>query len=366
MLQKLHRAEETTTAGGEVNVRNLVIDYEGVRAVNDISFDVNEGEFLTLLGPSGSGKTTTLMALAGFIAPDHGTITLDGRDITHLAAHQRGLGVVFQSYALFPHMTVARNVAFPLEMRRMPRAEVSRLVASALDLVQLGSFGARFPSQLSGGQQQRVALARALVYKPPLLLMDEPLGALDKKLRELMQLELKQTQERLGISFVYVTHDQDEALRMSTRMAVMNHGRIEQIGHPRDVYQRPANRFVADFVGQSNFFDGEIVADKPDAEPLFRTRQGTLIRVDSDARQNNCLALRPERILIGEPARGQDNVFDAVIEREVYGGNATTVFVRLPNGEPVFVATDHELAASAVRQGKITIGWAKAAGVLVA
>jgi putative spermidine/putrescine transport system ATP-binding protein len=362
-------ASPTPVAGGEVSVRGLIVDYGGVRAVNDVSFDVQSGEFLTLLGPSGSGKTTTLMALAGFILPNRGTISLDGRDITNVAAHRRGLGVVFQNYALFPHMTVLKNVAFPLEMRRLPRDEVKRRAAGALELVHLGPFADRYPTQLSGGQQQRVALARALVYKPSLLLMDEPLGALDKKLRELMQLELKQTQEQLGISFVYVTHDQDEALRMSTRIAVMNHGRIEQLGNPRDIYQRPANRFVADFIGQSHFLNGRIVPAPSGKGRALRTELGTVIAVggreDSSAGEA-CLAIRPEKIAIGAAASGLDNAFEATIDREVYGGNATMVFVRLPNGERMFVTGgDQELADSAASSRTIAIGWSKDAGVLV-
>ncbi|MDT8267342.1 ABC transporter ATP-binding protein, partial [Roseomonas sp. DSM 102946] len=213
--------------------------------------------FISFLGPSGSGKSTTLMMIAGFETPESGQIALDGRDVTHLPPHRRGIGMVFQSYALFPHMTVAENVGFALKQRGVGKAEIVERVRQALDLVRLSAFGGRYPQQLSGGQQQRVAIARAVIFNPPVLLMDEPLSALDKQLREEMQLEIKALHERLGITFIYVTHDQKEALVMSDRVAVMNQGRIEQLDDPATLYDRPSNRFVASFVGEANFLPVE-------------------------------------------------------------------------------------------------------------
>jgi len=245
--------------------------------VSDLNLDVYNGEFLTLLGPSGSGKTTTLMMLAGFENPDSGEIHVEGENVTRRPPYDRKMGVVFQSYALFPHMTVAENLAFPLAVRKLPRAERDRLVRRMLDLIQLPSVGDRKPQQLSGGQQQRVALARALVYEPRIVLMDEPLGALDKALRETMQMELKSLHARLGITFVYVTHDQDEALTMSDRIAIFNEGKIAQIDRPELIYRCPANRFVAGFVGEANLVDAEVVAVSA-GQATVKTRDGAIIR----------------------------------------------------------------------------------------
>src|SRR5471032_2405651 len=234
--------------------------YDAVVAVDDLDLSLRTGEFLTLLGPSGSGKTTTLMMVAGLQQPDAGAITLNGVPVALLPPYRRDIGMVFQHYALFPHMTVRRNIAFPLEMRRLGKTEIARLVDDALALVKLPDHGDRLPRQLSGGQQQRVALARAMVYRPALLLMDEPLGALDRKLREQLQLEIKRVHRERGISVLYVTHDQEEALTMSDRIAVFNRGRIEQIGTPEDLYDRPATRFVAGFIGDTNFISGRALA----------------------------------------------------------------------------------------------------------
>lgn len=243
-----------------VELRGVTRIYGAVRAVDALDLVVHEGELLSLLGPSGCGKTTTLNLVAGFVPPSAGHIAIDGEDVTGRPPHLRGLGVVFQSYALFPHMTVFENVAFGLRERRVARAEVDRRVAAALDLVRLGGQGARRPGQLSGGMQQRVALARALVYEPRVLLLDEPLAALDKKLREEMRSELREIQRSVGITTVFVTHDQAEALSLSDRIAVMHAGRIEQLGPPREIYERPSTRFVADFIGASSFLAGRATA----------------------------------------------------------------------------------------------------------
>jgi len=235
--------------------------YDGViRVVDDLHLDIRRGEFLTLLGPSGSGKTTTLMLLAGFETPTAGEILLEGRSLSRVPPYQRNIGMVFQNYALFPHMTIAENIGFPLSVRGLPGAEIAKRVERALDMVQLGGYAERRPAQLSGGQQQRVAVARALVFEPKLILMDEPLGALDKQLREQMQLELRRLHRRLGVTMTYVTHDQAEALTMSDRIAVFHRGRIQQLDTPERMYEHPKNAFVARFIGENNRFDGRLEA----------------------------------------------------------------------------------------------------------
>jgi putative spermidine/putrescine transport system ATP-binding protein len=276
-----------------------VKSYDGrVNAVDGISLDIAKGEFLTLLGPSGSGKTTTLMMIAGFEEPTGGVIELAGEDLTHRKPYERNIGVVFQSYALFPHMTVEENVAFPLRMRAFPRAQQAQRVREVLDMVGLDRFAARHPRQLSGGQQQRVALARALVFNPDLLLLDEPLGALDKNLREQMQVELKRIHREVGITMVYVTHDQTEAMTMSDRIAVFSHGTLEQTAPPLEVYHRPRTRFVGEFIGDSNFFSGRVDAGTPGRVQLDRLGP---IQADPGACRRLAGAaadvlLRPERL----------------------------------------------------------------------
>jgi putative spermidine/putrescine transport system ATP-binding protein len=263
-----------------------------VAAVDGVDLDVGEGEFFSMLGPSGSGKTTCLRMIAGFEAPTSGRIELGGRDVTGLAPYERDVNTVFQDYALFPHMTVQDNVEYGLRVKKVPRAERRDLAADALAMVQLAAFGGRKPSQLSGGQQQRVALARALVNRPKVLLLDEPLGALDLKLRQAMQIELKEIQERVGLTFIYVTHDQEEALTMSNRLAVFNHGRIEQVGTPADVYERPATGFVAGFVGVSNVLEGDAaraVTGDPHAFTI-RPEKISMVDVDTPVEDGHCSA----------------------------------------------------------------------------
>ena len=244
--------------GAKVEVRSLAKHFGSVKAVDDVTFSVDPGRFLTLLGPSGSGKTTTLNIIAGFESPTAGEVLLGSDPITSIPTYKRNIGMVFQNYALFPHMTVAQNIAYPLQMRRMDKSQIDQNVTEALQMVQLEGFGDRYPKQLSGGQQQRVAIARALVFNPPLLLMDEPLGALDKKLREQMQIEIKRIQNQTGITVIYVTHDQEEALVMSDQIIILNNGSLQQIGSPKEIYDRPQNRFVADFIGETNLFGAEI------------------------------------------------------------------------------------------------------------
>lgn len=343
------------------------IAFEGVRksydgenfVVRGLDLDVAKGEFLTLLGPSGSGKTTTLMMLAGFETPTDGTIMLDRTRIDSVPPHRRNIGVVFQNYALFPHMTVGENVAFPLKMRRLGKAEIDTRVRRALDMVRMGNFEARRPNQLSGGQQQRIALARALVFEPQLVLMDEPLGALDKQLREHMQIEIKHLHARLGINVVYVTHDQSEALTMSDRVGVFNDGILQQIAAPDALYEMPANPFVATFIGENNAIAGEVVALEGGLCRI-RTSDGSIIvagageGLKEGARAT--LVLRPERILLSPP---QDvaNRFSATLKEIIYHGDHVRMRLAACGSDDVVV----KIAASqgvAVNAGaNVTIGW---------
>jgi putative spermidine/putrescine transport system ATP-binding protein len=320
-----------SSGGARLELIDLTKVYgETVVAADRVSIDIQPGEFITLLGPSGSGKTTTLMMIAGFVIPTSGEILVNGEDIAFRPPHKRNVGMVFQNYALFPHMTVADNIAFPLRMRKWSRSRIDEAVRDVLRLVQLPEHGDRFPRQLSGGQQQRIALARALVFRPPVLLMDEPLGALDKKLREEMQLEIKHIQQETHITTVYVTHDQGEALTMSDRIAVMQDGWIEQIGSPTELYERPVNKFVADFIGESNFLGGRV--QRQNGNLTFSPAEGWSVPILAGAgvRENEFLevALRPERVRIGE---GEGDVrVSGKIEEIIYIGEITKARVKLP------------------------------------
>lgn len=299
-----------------------------------LDLTVHEGEFLSLLGPSGCGKTTTLNLVAGFVPPTAGRVVIDGEDVTGRPAHLRGLGVVFQSYALFPHLSVFENVAFGLRERRVPAGEMERRVGDALELVRLDRRGRQRPAELSGGMQQRVALARALVYRPRVLLLDEPLAALDKKLREEMRDELRTIQRSVGITTIFVTHDQAEALGLSDRIGVMSGGHLEQLGSPREIYERPATRFVADFIGASTVLRGRAVApDRVEVTPGLALRVATARSLAPGTEVD--LAIRPERIgLAGGPG---DNVAAARIEGLVYQGAQTEVSARLAEGQRVLI-----------------------------
>lgn len=311
-----------------ITVRGLAKTYGGFAALDNVDLDVRKGEFLTLLGPSGSGKTTLLGLIAGIILPSSGRIELFGRDVSRLPPEQRDLGVVFQNYALFPHMTVWQNVGFPLRFRKVARPEQATRIRGALALVRLEHVADRYPSELSGGQQQRVALARALIFDPAILLMDEPLSALDKKLREHMKVELRQIQQRLNLTIVYVTHDQDEALAMSSRIAVMRDGRIQQIGSPEDIYERPNSRFVADFVGDANLIDVPVVATQADATVVkLAGRELRFIRRRSveflnAVPANAVILVRPEHVVIGAAARSFTAHFTGHLVSASYEGNA--------------------------------------------
>jgi putative spermidine/putrescine transport system ATP-binding protein len=334
--------------GSPIELRGIGKHYDGLIAVDNLTLNIAAGEFVSFLGPSGSGKTTTLLLIAGFIAPNQGVIMLGREDITRLPPYRRNIGMVYQNYALFPHMTVARNVAFPLRMRGVGRAEIARLVTRALGLVRLEGLQDRLPNQLSGGQQQRVALARALVFEPPLLLMDEPLGALDKKLRDELQIEIKRIQRAIRSTVIYVTHDQEEAMSMSDRIVVMRGGHVEQVGPPNELYERPRTRFVADFLGSSNFLDMTVaIAGDP---ARLRTAGGLEIEVpglaDAAVGQRVSVAIRPERIRIDascptdagwRPARVIDCTYHGDTQRfqvELEGCDALSVF--RPNaGQPL-------------------------------
>jgi putative spermidine/putrescine transport system ATP-binding protein len=314
-----------TSSSALVTFQGVQKTYDGqALVVSDLNLEIQRGEFLSLLGPSGSGKTTTLMMLAGFESPTAGEISLDGVPITRTPPHKRNFGMVFQNYALFPHMTVAQNIGYPLTVRRVPKAEREAKVQRALGMVQLGPMGDRYPSQLSGGQQQRVALARALVFDPQLVLMDEPLGALDKQLREHMQLELKALHRRLGVTFVYVTHDQSEALTMSDRVAVFNEGVIQQIDRVDRLYETPANRFVASFVGDNSVLDARVHrtnGEQCEVELADGTRLTGLNVNSAQTGDTVQCSVRPERIAVLQDGDGRGNRLPAKLGDVIYFGD---------------------------------------------
>jgi spermidine/putrescine ABC transporter ATP-binding subunit len=328
-----------------VELRGCTRQYGEVRAVDALDLVVHEGELLSLLGPSGCGKTTTLNLVAGFVPPTAGRVLIDGEDVTERPPHRRGLGVVFQSYALFPHLDVFENVAFGLRERRVPAAEIDRRVGEALALVHLDRRGRQRPGELSGGMQQRVALARALVYRPRVLLLDEPLAALDRKLREEMRDELRAIQRAVGITTVFVTHDQAEALGLSDRIAVMSRGRIEQLGAPREIYERPATRFVAEFIGASTILRGRAVGpDRIALDGGLVLRIGAGVPLSGDAEV--AVAIRPERVTL---ARGPgENVAEARIDGLVYQGAQTELSARLVDGQRVLVSVTEPAPAPLV------------------
>ncbi|MEH6579032.1 MAG: ABC transporter ATP-binding protein [Amphritea sp.] len=336
--------------------------YDGVNlVVKDLNIDIPRGEFLTMLGPSGSGKTTSLMMLAGFETATHGDIYLDGQSINNVAPHKRGIGMVFQNYALFPHMTVAENLAFPLEVRKMGKADIEAKVNHALDMVELGQFGSRRPAQLSGGQQQRVAVARALVFEPELILMDEPLGALDKNLREQMQYEIKRIHERLGVTVVYVTHDQSEALTMSNRIAVFDDGRIQQLAPPTELYEKPINSFVAQFIGENNKLSGTVLAAQDgycDVKlPTGEVVHALEINIDGVGRDST-LSLRPERVFLN-PLEGQcNNLFNGKVEEVIYLGDHMRVRMNVCGHDDFIVKVPNTSDKMGLTVGEtVPVGW---------
>lgn len=338
-----------------LDLRGLSKAYGDSVAVDAIDLHIKPGEFITFLGPSGSGKTTTLNLIAGFIKPTAGSMLLDGKPLNKLKAHERNLGVVFQHYALFPHMTVTANVAYPLKQRKMAKADRDKAVRHALEMVRLEQYADRYPKQLSGGQQQRVALARAVVYRPPILLMDEPLGALDKKLREWLQMELRRIHRELGSTFIYVTHDQEEALVLSDRIAVFNEGRVEQIGTAQELYNEPNSLFVGKFIGESSIFEGTVTAGKFVANG--QTYEGRGHVVDGPA----ALLVRPEKLSVSDaegstlPANLTNRV-TGEIEDFVFVGSAVKYTLRTAIGEAV-AHVPAERAVDISIGDRVTVAW---------
>jgi putative spermidine/putrescine transport system ATP-binding protein len=337
--------------------------YDGVSlVVKDLNLSIGKGEFLTMLGPSGSGKTTCLMMLAGFETATHGRIMLDGTNINEVPPHKRGIGMVFQNYALFPHMTVGENLSFPLEVRGMGKSDREAKVKRALDMVQMYAFINRRPAQLSGGQQQRIALARALVFDPSLVLMDEPLGALDKQLREHMQFEIKHLHESLGITVVYVTHDQGEALTMSDRVAVFNDGRIQQLATPSDLYERPDNSFVAQFIGENNKLPGTIEELNGD-KALVRLRTGELIDATAvnikEKGQQTLVSIRPERVEFKpEMMPAGAHTVEAEVKQIIYMGDILRAVLKVAGSDDFVMKMRNTLGQTKLSPGdKIKVGW---------
>ena len=346
-----------TAAKPIISFRDISKRWGSTVAVDNVSLDIEPGEFFALLGPSGCGKTTLLRMLAGFELPTAGSIFIDGQDMTGIPPYERPVNMMFQSYALFPHMSVEKNVGFGLEQERLPGAEIRKRVADMLAIVKMGEYSKRKPHQLSGGQRQRVALARALIKQPKLLLLDEPLGALDKKLREHTQFELVNIQEELGVTFVVVTHDQEEAMTLSSRIGVMNHGEIVQVGTAAEVYEFPNSRFVADFVGSVNMFEGRMIDDEPDYVRIQSDELGGTVLIDHGVSAAPSatvwVALRPEKIMISrDPCEGPDNCVRGVVKDIAYHGDLSTYLVHLPVGKIVRVTQPN-----VVRKAEARITW---------
>lgn len=356
--------------GATLHLEDLTKKYGSVVAVERANMVVQSGEFITFLGPSGSGKTTTLSMVAGFTTPSEGDIRLDGNSTVTTPVHKRNIGMVFQNYALFPHLSIAENIAFPLKMRGVAKAQIADKVEAAMAQVRLKGFGDRKPKQLSGGQQQRVALARAMVFEPNLILLDEPLGALDARLREEMKIELKQLHHRIGATILFVTHDQEEALTLSDRIAVFNEGKIVQMGSPDELYDSPKDPFVADFIGEANQLDGRFVSLNGDQ--ILLNVNGTEIigqlRDGFEKPENTAsYTLRYERIAIGESAASRENAFEAEVEEFLYSGGTTKILFRL-NPETTIAARvpQHLLTRKVVAGERIKIGWNASDMLLIA
>ncbi|WP_321943834.1 ABC transporter ATP-binding protein [Paraburkholderia tropica] len=356
--------------GASLSLHELTRFYEGFGAVKGVSLSLEAGSFLTLLGPSGSGKTTTLMMIAGFAEPTSGRILVNGRDVTHVPAHQRDIGMVFQNYALFPHMTVAENVGFPLRMRKVAKSEAADRVQTFLKMVGLGEYGRRYTHQLSGGQQQRVALARALVFSPSLVLMDEPLGALDRRLRLQMQEEIKGLQSELGLTVVYVTHDQEEALTMSDNIAVMEGGLITSYASPRTTYETPGNRFVAGFVGESNFIRCRVVEAAGGGSTAHIPALDVSVEADTSSHApgtDAVIFIRPERLRICDDSSPQVNQLAGVVTGEIYLGESSMYRVRLGPDLEVRVKRPNRGYGKPVTVGEpCMVGWRPADAIVLA
>ncbi len=344
-----------------LSLDRLTRSYGDLTVVDSVSLEVPHGEFLVLLGPSGCGKTTTLRMIAGFVEPSSGSIHIGGHNVTDKPPWKRNCGLVFQNYALFPHMTVAENVAFGLEMRQVVKPEMAKRVGDALRMVRLDHLGHRYPRQMSGGQQQRVALARALAIQPDVLLLDEPLSNLDAKLREEVRIEIRELQRTLGLTTILVTHDQEEALTVADRLVVMQDGHVRQIGTKRDLYERPADRFIASFIGRTCFNEGVITQ-----AGRFETDDGLVFKVSGDAGAGPAsLALRPERFVIGDQARSMDNHFTGTVEFVSYLGSSVDAHVRLGSSTKMVVQMANRDGYVEPSEGdELTIGWAQSAGLI--
>ncbi len=354
----------------KLQIRNARKTYGSVVALDDTSLEMREGEFLTLLGPSGSGKSTLLMAIAGLNDPDSGEVWIDGKLATYLPPHQRDIGMVFQNYALFPHMTIFDNIAFPLRMRRVDSASIKSRVAAVLDTVQLGHVAQRFPRELSGGQQQRIALARCFVYEPSIILMDEPLGALDKKLRDALQLEIKHLHGKMGITVLYVTHDQEEAMVMSDRICLMNNAVIEQIGTPEDLYFRPKTVFAADFLGESNLIDA-VVGQTDGERTKMITASGSTISGLAQAPfkvgDKVSAMVRPECVRLLRADEGDDNEVEASVKEVILSGPVVKCYVDLGGGAEMKLTQLTQGPVHGIRKGqKVRLGWSADRTVVLA
>ena len=345
-----------------VKFDNVDKSYDGkILVVKGLQLDIAEGEFVTMLGPSGSGKTTCLMMLAGFETPTHGEIYLDGNAISNIPPHKRGIGMVFQNYALFPHMTVYENLAFPLRVRKIPKDEADKKIDKALSMVSLQGFESRMPMQLSGGQQQRVAVARALVFDPQVVLMDEPLGALDKNLREQMQYEIKHIHERIGITVVYVTHDQSEALTMSNRIAVFNDGKIQQISSPDILYEKPENAFVANFIGENNQLKGKVksINGKNCVVTTDKGDDVTSLKINiNSVGDSSTVSLRPERVEINSSEGNFENSFDAKVKELIYLGDHIRTRVEVCGNDQFIVKVPNSYKGANLKEGtSVKLSW---------
>lgn len=342
---------------------NVQKSYDGeTLVVKNLNLDIAKGEFLTMLGPSGSGKTTTLMMLAGFEPATHGEIYLKDQPINNVPPHKRGIGMVFQNYALFPHMSINENLAFPLQVRNVPKAEIADRVAKVLKMVELPQMGNRRPGQLSGGQQQRIAVARALVFEPDLVLMDEPLGALDKQLREQMQYEIKHIHERLGVTMVYVTHDQSEALTMSNRIAVFNDGIVQQLSTPAELYERPVNSFVAQFIGENNKLKGTVAEIGADNVASVKLETGEVVKAlaigPREKGGRTLLSIRPERVEINPNAQTADVILPGRIAELIYLGDHIRARLEVAGDDNFIVKVPNKGASTDVAEGReVKVGW---------
>ena len=356
-------AKDVPASDAMVRFANVQKSYDGeTLVVKNLNLDIAKGEFLTMLGPSGSGKTTTLMMLAGFEPATHGEIYLKDQPINNVPPHRRGIGMVFQNYALFPHMTINENLAFPLQVRNVSKAETEERVAKVLKMVELPQMGNRRPGQLSGGQQQRIAVARALVFEPDLVLMDEPLGALDKQLREQMQYEIKHIHDRLGVTIVYVTHDQSEALTMSNRIAVFNDGIVQQLSTPADLYERPVNSFVAQFIGENNKLKGTVAEIAADNVATVKLETGEMVKAlaigPREKGGRTLLSVRPERVEINPNAATADVILSGRIAELIYLGDHIRARLEVAGHDDFIVKVPNKGAANDVAEGReVKVGW---------